>query len=286
MTKWKPAKRVPMISNGPRFMLGQGPLIPAEAGILAAAMRWFIPFAAVSGGMWLTSNAVKSSFPEIPLNKENLGWASALAGVGTAAYFIAKPLEGTAQAIAYTAMAASLGAAGYLLFKPSTVGLPTKTQNGKVPVNEELPELGYLHKNFIVTMPVDQPTTNGPIRSVFFDQEYEFQVTNYFDHQVSFFAGVVLTNADNMSLIYKTQATNEPTYGRKAFTVPADGLPHTFKIKVPKLDPRSNWAKGFALGQDVDVVTQTFRTLGDTVSLIESNPIGVRYGLSGIETPT
>jgi hypothetical protein len=272
MTKWKPAKRVPMIGNG-RAQMGQvGPII-------ATAARWLIPWLAVSGGMALTSYTASKALPNVPINQKNIGISSALIGAGTVAYFISEKLPDTQKPFGYAAAVGGIAAGLYFLFKePSPEPTPDIITSKYIPPGQEVPPWtpGQMQEAFAVYADPDQPNTGGTRRWLTGDQDYEVVVKNETNSPVSFFVGAEVYEKGS-TRVYRTPRQSDPKYGRKKVTLaPAGqkGNDERVILTVPSI--KGSWWESYA-GPGVAVDFEFFRQADDNAPFKVSEPISIQY---------
>lgn len=273
MTKWKPAKRAPMLGNGRRTQMGQaGPII-------ASAARWLLPWLAVSGGMALTSYTASKALPSIPINQKNIALSSGLVGAGTVAYFVSEKLPESQRAWGYAAAVAGIASGLYFLFKePSPEATPDIIPSKYIPPGQEVPAWapGQMQQAFTVYVDPDQPNTGGSRRWLTGDQDYEVVVKNETSSPVSFFVGAEVYQAGSTRL-YRSPGPSDPKYGRKKVTLAAAGQPGNdarVVVTVPSL--KGSWWDSYT-GPGVAVDFEFFRQGDDNTAFKVSDPISIQY---------
>lgn len=288
MTKWKPAnKKPPMLGNG--NSLGGYQLGIVWVPLLATAGRFLIPLAVGTGAYFaFTGEDEKGDKTTLGISNRKIAYSALAGGIGAAAFLGSSILPENVRPIGTVVGAIGTAAAIAILFWPDPKKLPERAivKDGSVPIDQELPRntaSAVLNNTFKLRMPEEQSLTTGKVRSVHKPQEYEFEVTNYSGKPLSAIFGAKITDPTTTSLIHRTPATDEPSYGRRAYTVPPDNMPHTYKVKVPDLDIPLEWWGQYFSGRVVDVGIEVFRNLSDDKSFFESNPIAIRYAQTGIE---
>lgn len=256
-----------MLSNGRRFELGN-PLAVA----IPVLLRWGLPFLLVSGGMLVTSEVVKKTFPEVPFNQKNIGKASLIGGAGVASYMFADVLPDAYKPIGYALGVVGVGISLYLLLTP-----PEKegaVPNPYVPSGEIFPPLtpGPLLTQFNVLPDAEQKTTGGWRRWPYNDQTFEIVVENFTNQTITFFTGVgMYPSGYTRDYIYRTPPV-DVNYGRTKWTVPAGGS-ERIKVTVPPWSqlPRQGGENNFA------VDFEFFRSRDDREPFKVSAPITINY---------
>lgn len=286
MTKWKPAKRVPMLGNGLRFKIGQGPLIPLEVaaagGLWSGLVTWVLPWLAVSGGIALTSYATSKSLPSVPINKKNIALASALIGGGGTSYFVGQGLSDAYRPWAYAAAVAGIAAGTYLLFStPDTTEADRATASPQIKPEEVIPKYtpGPMIQDFHVETDPTQDKTAGTWRQPFGNQTFDVFVTNNSNQAFTFFTGVKVYGS-NQVVMY-TSPTSAPIYGRTKTTV-APGKQEVIKVTIPK---PTNWNGPLNPGEDNALQFEFFRQQTDPTPFLISDAIPIYYTpFSGLES--
>lgn len=276
MTKWKPAKRVPMLGNGPRFQLGQVQALPV-------LIRWGLPWILTAGGIALTSYIAANALPKVPINKDKIGLAAAFAGGGFTAYFLSGTMPDEWKPLAYAAAVAGIAGGAYFLFStPEKTEADRATASPGVKPEEVIPKYtpGPMLQNFVVQEDPKQTKTNGVWRQPHGDQTYDVLVSNNSKQPFTFFTGARIYG-DNQVLLYRSP-TVTPVYGRTKTTIAPGGAQETVKVTVPS---PSNWgtprydAEGFAIDFEF------FREQTDPTPFKVSNAIPIVYSyLSGLES--
>lgn len=273
MTKWKPAKKVPMLGNGPRFMLGQIQALPV-------IIRWGLPWLLTAGGIALTTYVATKAVPDIPINKQKIGLAAALGGAGFTAYLLSSTMPDDWKPLAYAAAVAGISASAYLLFTPAE-GADRLTPSAKVAPGQVVPDYtaGTLLQNFVVLDDPKQTQTNGIWRQPFSDQTFDVLVSNESPQPITFFTGAKVYGENN-TLLYTTPITT-PKYGRVKTTLAA-GAQEAIKVTIPS---PSNWGGPKNPGQSQGIEFEFFRQQNDTAPFKVSNSIPIYYTFaSGLES--
>lgn len=225
-----------MLSNG-RHHMGQ---VQLALPLLASALRWAIPFIVVSGGMWLTGETVKKTFPDVPINKENIGLSAILGGAGIASYYFSAILPDDAKSVAYAVAVAGVASSLYFLFAPPK---PIQIVPGsKIEATEQFPQVspGALGEALTVFVDPMQPNTGGQKRFPWADQEYEVFLKNETKSKRSFYVGAAVSG-EGSDVAYRSPKVH-PVYGRKLVELaPAgqNGSEEFVKIKVPDTEAKA-----------------------------------------------
>lgn len=273
MTKWKPAKKAPMLGNGPKFMLGQVQALPV-------LIRWGLPWILTAGGIALTSYVATKAIPDIPINKQKIGLAAALGGGGFTAYLLSSSMPDDWKPLAYAAAVAGIAASAYFLFTPPE-GTDRVTPSGKVTPGQVVPDYtpGTLLQNFVIMDDPKQTQTNGTWRQPFSDQTFDVLVSNESSQPITFFTGVKVYGENN-TLLY-TSPIAAPKYGRAKTTI-GPGSQDAVKVTIPS---PSNWGGPKNPGQSQGVEFEFFRAQNDTTPFKVSNSIPIYYTFaSGLES--
>lgn len=264
-TPFKP----PMLANS-RIQLG---VVAAAAPIgWALVSKIGVPLLIGAGIIAVTGTAVKSAIPDIPINRDKIGVASLVGGGGIAAYYLSGLLPENWKPVAYFGAVAGLALSGYFLFSPvepkppespTGASMPRRT----VPPEEQVPQAppGWLSNLLDIKLDPRQERTGGTTRGMFRDQEYAFEIQNYSNATLSFYAGLDIRD-DAQGILFRSQP--EPaSIGRKKFTIPSGGtLAET--LIVPPIN--------FWLPQTITVTVQLFRKRDDAQPFLESEPIPVK----------
>lgn len=266
MTKWKPAKKSPMIGNRPRAELGQ---IQAAVPIL---IRWGLPFVAWAGGAYLASLLVSKAIPDVPINKKNLGLSSALIGGGLTSYFISETLSAHWKPAAYAGAVAGVAAGLFFLFQePGPAPAPSPTGSGilpaTVPQNQQVPNEppGWLANRLNVQLDPRQDRTGGTVRNMLMDQPFAFSIRNQGNQDASFFVGLDIRDTDG-NIVFKSKP--EPSeVGIKQMTVPAGAE----KSEQLLSNPLNFWTP-----QTVTVGVNLYRNRDDSTPFMSSEPISIK----------
>lgn len=278
-------RRPPMLRNS--TALGGPQLGIAFVPLLVTVGRFLIPLAIGTGAyVAITKKDESGDSVTFGIKNQKIAYSAIAGGIGAAAFLGGGVLPEGMRPIATVVGAIGTAAAVAILFWPDPTKPPDTppVKGGRVPPGQELPPniaSAVLARTLQVAMPEEQSTTQGKVRTIYTPQEYEFQVTNHSGKPLSFFSGVKITDNEENFLVYRTPDTDEPSYGRRAYTVPADGKPHIYKVKVPKLSVL-RW-KDIIAGRLLDVGIEIFRELSDRNPALESNAIAVRYAYSGLE---
>jgi hypothetical protein len=274
MTKWKPAKRVPMLGNGPRIMLGQIQALPV-------LIRWGLPWLLTAGGIALTSYVATKAVPEIPINKQKIGLAAALGGGGFTAYLLSSTMPDDWKPVAYAAAVAGISAGAYFLFStPEKTDADRVTPSPRINSDEVIPQYtpGPMLQNFLVQTDPKQIQTSGTWRQPFGNQTFDVLVSNNSNQPFTFFTGVKMYGSDQ-ALMYTTP-TSAPTYGRTKTTV-APGAQEVVKVTIPK---PADWDGAKNPGNDNALQFEFFRQQTDPTPFKISDAIPIYYTYaSGLE---
>lgn len=283
-TTWKPAPhRRPMLTN--RLA---GPQLGVVAPLIASAARWLLPWLAVSGGVALTSLVTKNALPDVPINRKNIGLASALMGGGATAYFVSEGLSEPYKPWAYAAAVAGVASGLYFLFQePPAASLPPTTPNY---ASEEIPKQCMLpappisgglltptQSGVRIELDPAQSKTGGTWRNKYMDQDYAFTVRNISTQPKCFYVGLNIKDDDG-NPIWEDYDPNFPggkspvapsIYGRQEALL-APGETKSMSLKAPALG-------GFPLtSYNTTVVVEAFRNLRDQWPVQVSEPISVQ----------
>lgn len=272
MTKWKPARKTPMIGNAPRVILGQIQAAPV-------LIRWGLPWLLTAGGIALTSYVATKALPDIPINKSKIGLAAALGGGGFTAYLLSSTVPDDMKPIAYAAAVIGISGAAYFLFTPSA-DAGRITPSGEVSSGQGVPNMspGVMLQNFVVQDDPKQLQTNGNWRQPFGDQTFDVIVENKSPQTVTFFTGAKVYGADN-TLLYTTPAV-APTYGRTKTTI-APGGQEAVKVTIPS---PNNWGGPKNTDASWGIEFEFFRQQNDVNPFKVSNSIPIVYTFaSGLE---
>lgn len=239
MNQWKPVKRVPMLSNGPRVQIGQAQVVAVP--LMAALAKWVLPWLAVSGGVALTSYVTSKSLPQIPINKGNIALASALAGGGATAYFVAQGLPENYRPWAYAASVAGIGSALYFLFQeePPAPGetpiggdiQPEMADKSCVVPKLALEPAGRPQTGLGITFDPAQSKTGGTWRSKYTEQQYSFLLQNFNETPRCFYVGLNIKDedgrpgysADNAEFANGKSPAQNALYGRQYVALAGKG---------------------------------------------------------------
>lgn len=275
MTKWKPAKKVPMLGNGPRIMLGQIQALPV-------LVRWGLPWLLTAGGIALTSYVATKAVPDVPINKQKIGLAAALGGGGFTAYLLSGTLPDDWKPLAYAAAVAGISASAYFLFSPpEKTDADRITPTANIKPGEAVPQYtpGPMLQNFLVETDPKQIQTNGAWRQPFGNQTFDVVISNNSNQPFTFFTGVKVYGS-NQALMYTTP-TSAPTYGRTKTTV-APGAQEVVKVTIPK---PSDWEGAKNPGSDTALQFEFFRQQTDPKPFKISEAIPIYYTFaSGLES--
>lgn len=275
MTKWKPAKRVPMLGNGPRFQLGQIQALPV-------LVRWGLPWLLTAGGIALTSYVATKAVPDIPINKQKIGLSAALAGAGFTAYFLSSTIPDNYKPIAYAAAVAGIAGGAYFLFStPEKTEADRVTASPNIAPEQVVPKYtpGPMLQNFVVQEDPKQTQTNGRWRQPFGNQTFDVLVSNNSSQPFTFFTGVRVYDSDQVLLYASPQI--DPAYGRAKTTV-APGGQEVVKVTLPR---PGNWGGPDTSGHDLALEFNFFRQQNDPNPFKVSNSIPINYSLfSGAES--
>jgi len=269
MTKWKPAKKVPMLGNGPRLHLGQ---VQAAVPIL---IRFGLPFIAWAGGAYLASLIVAKAVPDVPINKKNLGLASALIGGGLTSYYLSETFSQDWKPAAYAGAVAGIAAGLYCLFQepaapepPSPTGSSILPPSSNNPVPNEPP--GWLASRLSIMLDPRQDRTGGTVRNMLIDQPFAFSIRNQGKDPLSFFVGLEIRD-DEGQVVFKSKP--EPSeVGMKLMTVPAGDVRNETLLSNPI---------NFWFPQTVSVAVNVYRNRDDSTPAIVSSPISIKMVYPG-----
>jgi len=275
MTKWKPVKKVPMLGNAPRIMLGQIQALPV-------LVRWGLPWLLTAGGIALTSYVATKAVPDVPINKQKIGLAAALGGGGFTAYLLSSTLPDDWKPLAYAAAVAGISASAYFLFStPEKTEADRITASPHIKPDETIPQYtpGPMLQNFVVEADPKQIQTNGTWRQPFGNQTFDVLVSNNSNQPFTFFTGVKVYGSDQV-LMY-TSPASAPTYGRTKTTVAAGGQ-EAVKVTIPK---PTDWEGAKNPGSDTALQFEFFRQQTDPSPFKTSDAIPIYYTFaSGLES--
>jgi hypothetical protein len=257
--------------------------------IIATAARWLVPWLAVSGGVALTSLVTSNALPQVPINKKNIGLASALIGGGGAAYFVSEGLPEQHRPWAYAAAVAGIASGLYFLFQepppPPPVPPSSPMAREEMPTNCRVPGTPKPNENLSpamsgirVNMDLDQDRVGGLKRNKYADQDYAFEVRNLTQQPKCFVVGLnirdddgnPMTALDNQTFPGGKSPIGPSIYGRQeVFLQPGEYKSMT--LKAPGFG--SAWMPLTSFNQTVQV--ELFRNLRDVFPFQESDPIQV-----------
>lgn len=285
MTKWKPAKRVPMLGNTRLVHLGQ-----AQAAVVPILIRWGLPFVAWAGGAYLASLIVSKAVPDVPINKKNLGLASALVGGGLTSYFLSPTIADDWKPVAYAGAVAGIAAGLYFLFQePAAPAPPASTPDyasEEVPIDCKVPwdpQPGRLMSPALSGIRVEfdpaQSEVGGLWRNKYSDQDFAFVLRNIGRETRCFYVGLNILDsdgkpisaADNTSFPSGKSPAAPSSYGRKEVRlVPGQTLSMT--LKAPSFG--SAWMPITSF--DTTVAVELYKNLRDQYPFQVSEPITIK----------
>lgn len=274
MTKWKPAKKVPMLGNGIRHQLG----IPAVVPVI---VKWGLPWLLTAGGIAVTSLVASKSIPEVPINKKNIAVASALAGAGLTSFFLSDTIPDGWKPVAYAAAVAGIAGGAYFLFKePALLPVPDIIPSKRVAPESQVPPWapGQLLEAFTVFVDPDQPNTGGSRRWLYGDQNYEVIVKNESNTPITFFVGAEVYTA-GATRLYRSPGPSDVKYGRKKVTLAPsnqEGNDKRVIVTVPELKG-TWWESGYSNG--IGVNFEFFRQGDDNAAFKVSESMPIHFSL-------
>lgn len=283
---WAPARKPPMLGNGPAFRPQMG--LPVIAPALAAFAKWGLPWLLTAGGIAIAAGATKSIFPEVPINKEKIGLAALLGGAGATAYLLSDTIPESWRPVSYALAVVGVSSSLYFLFTPSPAAPPPPPAPEIPP--EEVPEKyrvpgtyqnpyppGWLAQMITVELDPAQTNTGGTWRNKHADQDYAVSLRNKSDRELWFYAGLKILDdwGDPVKpptdpLFPGGRSPASPTvYGRQLVSLKA-GEPKSIILKAPALG-------GFTLtSYNTTVEVELFRNYRDTEPFMRSPAISVQ----------
>ncbi len=285
MTKWKPAKKAPMIGNAPKIHLGQ---VQAAVPIL---IRWGLPFIAWAGGAYLATAILSKAVPDVPINKKNLGLASALVGGGLTSYFLSPTISEHWRPAAYAGAVAGIAAGLYFLFQEPSPPAPespaANLAKENLPSSCQIPGSQKPNENMApalsgirVDLDLEQDKLGGLKRNKYADQDFAFTLRNLTNDTKCFYVGLdvrdvsgnPVTDPDYDSFPSGMSPIGPSLYARKQVTLlPGETKAET--LKMPALGSYWSPVTGFNTTVQVDL----FRNLRDVSPFQQSNVINVVF---------
>lgn len=273
-----------MLGNAYRAQLG----VPV-APILAAGVRWGLPWILTAAGIGVTALAVKGAFPEVPINREKIGIAALLGGGGVTSYLVSDVIPESYRPIAYALAVAGVSGALYFLFTPPEPPPPPAPAPGilpaEVPAAQRVPgtaqapyPTGQLAQILRVQLDPAQTAVGGTWRNKYADQDYAFSIINQGDRTLSFYVGLRILDDEGSPITPSTDPTFPsgrspvaPTiYGRQLVTL----RPRETKSMTLKAPAFGGW---FAVASfNTTVAVELFRNRDDQEPFMVSDSISIQ----------
>jgi hypothetical protein len=222
----------------PAMMGNLHPAFRAQMGIapaLVVAAKWGPTLLLTVGGFAAAAFAAKSAIPEIPINKEKIGLAAGLGGVGITSYLIADVVPEGWRAIPYALAAAGIGSSLYFLFSK--------------PVESEVSI--YSNEDYAgISAMFTSPPRGGEASTGFLSEDYEITLHWKAKSKVDFLYRFLIR--EQMSGIFGTGPKTTRTIYPDTRQMELSGAafkPRSYKIDV---EPRFGWVSA-VIEMDVEV---------------------------------